>query len=62
MTVQISPLGLEGPVLSGVRARLQRDAWLYYAVLGYTVLGMLFLLVAGDLRGSSHAVYILPAI
>ena len=62
MTVQISPLGLEGPVLSGVRARLQRDAWLYYAVLGYTVLGMLFLLAAGDLRGSSHAVYIMPAV
>ena len=53
---------MESPVLSGVRARLQRDAWLYYAVLGYTLLGMLFLLAAGDLRGSSHAVYVLPAI
>lgn len=62
MTVQISRLGVESPVLSGVRARLQRDAWLYYMVLGYTVLAMLFLLAAGDLRGSSHAVYILPAI
>jgi hypothetical protein len=62
MTSQILRLGLESPVLSGVRARLQRDAWLYYAVLGYTVVGMLFLLAAGDLRGSSHAVYILPAI
>ncbi|WP_422371134.1 phosphatase PAP2 family protein [Hoeflea sp.] len=62
MSVQFSSPGLEGPVLSGVRVRLQRDAWLYYTVLGYTLFGMLFLLAAGDLSGSSHAVYIGPAI
>lgn len=62
MTVQILRPGKESVLLSGVRARLQRDAWLYYAVLGYTLIGMLFVLAVGDLRGSSHAVYILPAI
>lgn len=52
---------MERPVLSGVRARLQRDAWFYYAVFGYTVLGLIFLVVVDDPGGASHSSYIVPA-
>jgi hypothetical protein len=62
MTVQISTLRPESPVLTGVLSRLHSDAWFYITVLGYTAVALMFLIVVGDTGGASHAVYILPAI
>ena len=62
MTAQIASLTSHSPVLSGVVARLRQDAWFYYAVLGYTLLGLVYLVAVGDSGGTSHSSYILPAV
>ena len=57
----LAPAMVRPLVAQGV-ARLRQDAWFYYAVLGYTVLGLIFLVAVGDPGGTAHASYTMPAV
>lgn len=62
MAVQISSVASRFSLFPQVSARLQSDAWFYYAVLGYTLIGVLFLFAIGESGGTSHFLYIMPGI
>ncbi len=55
-------IALLGSFGSGVWRRLYADSWFYTVVIGYTAIGLIYLLVFGQLAQTAHATYVEPSL